>query len=126
MTTRSRGTLQTGARFIWSNVLSNGASWIESFELAVNGAELAGADTSDWRIVVKECDGGSPVLTLSSDGDLTVTQNTTETLFEIDADAPTSLCGDYEVDLVERTAAGKIVHWCNGIFTFRKDNLWVD
>lgn len=123
MPIHAKGTAQTGAKNIWSNVVSNGADWIETFEGSQNGAELPNADTSTWTILIKPCGGGSPVLTLTSGAQITVTQNTTSTIFAIDAPPPSSLCGDYEADLVEVTALGKRVHWCHGVITFIDENL---
>lgn len=125
MSVRSRGTLQTGAKGIVSGVVSNGATWIESFEIAVDGAEISGASTSTWKMVFKECDGGSPVLTLTSGTEITVTQNTTSTIFAIDCpqSALDDLCGDYHCDLAEQTSGGDIVHWLNGVVTFIEEDL---
>lgn len=125
MSVRSRGTLQTGAKGVVSGVVSNGATWIESFEIAVEGAEISGASTSTWKMVFKECDGGSPVLTLTSGTEITVTQNTTSTIFAIDCPQSSldDLCGDYQCDLAEQTSGGDIVHWLNGVVTFIEEDL---
>lgn len=116
---------QTGAKGIVSGTISNGATWIESFEMDLNGAQIAGADTSTWKFVFKKCDGGSPVLTLTSGSEITVTQNTTSTIFAINCPQGSidALCGDYQADLAQRDASGNITHWLNGVVTFNEENL---
>lgn len=116
---------QTGAKGIVSGAISNGATWIESFEMDLNGAEIAGADTSTWKFVFKKCDGGSPALTLTSGSEITVTQNTTSTIFAINCPQGSidSLCGDYQADFAQRDVSGNITHWLNGVVTFNEENL---
>lgn len=115
--------LASGAKFTWSNRLSNGATWIESFELSQNDLEIDDADNSTWKLTIKRC--GSIVLTLTSGSEITVTQNTTSTIFAIDCPQGSldSLCGDYDADFAERTAGGDIVHWCSGTITFIEEDL---
>jgi hypothetical protein len=126
MTTRKYSPGPTGAKGIISATLSNGVSWIESFRIDVAGAEISGADTSAWQLNLRD-DGGSVVLSVSvSAGTLTVTQNTTYTLFEIDVPyaSLSALCGDYRIDLAEETAAGDRVHWGSGVATVRSEPVW--
>jgi hypothetical protein len=113
---------QTGAKGIVSGRVTSGAQWIESFELDQNNLEIDGADTSTWKFVFKHCDSGSPVLTLTSGSEITVTQNTTSTIFAIDV-AVSGMCGDYQADLAQRTAAGKVIHWASGVVTFVEEEL---
>ncbi len=115
--------LASGAKFTWSNAISNGATWDESFELSQNDLQISGATTSTWKLTIKRC--GSIVLTLTSGSEITVTQNTTSTIFAILASQGTidSLCGDYDSDFAEETAVGSIVHWCNGTITFIEEDL---
>jgi hypothetical protein len=113
---------QTGAKGIVSGQVTSGATWIEQFEIDENGAEIAGADTSTWKFVFKRCDSGTPVLTLTSGSEITVTQNTTSTIFAIDVDV-TGMCGDYRADFAEQKANGDIIHWASGIVTFVEENL---
>lgn len=115
-------TLQTGAKFLVAGAATSGATWIEQFELDQNGAEIAGADTSTWKFVFKNCDNGNPVLTLTSGTEITVTQNTTSTIFAIYVNV-TNMCGDYRADLAQRTAGGDIIHWVSGTVTFVQENL---
>lgn len=116
---------QTGAKGIVSGTISNGATWIESFEIDLNGAEIAGADISTWKFVFKKCDGGSPVLTLTSGSEITVMQNTTSTIFAINCSQGSidALCGDYQADFAQRDVSGNITHWLNGVVTFNEENL---
>ena len=116
---------QTGAKGIVSGQVSNGATWIESFELSQNDLEIDGADTSTWKFVFKNCDGGNPVLTLTSGEEITVTQNTTSTIFAIlcPQSSISSLCGDYQADFAQQDADGNIIHWLNGVVTFNEENL---
>lgn len=118
-----QSSIASGAKFTWTNRLSNGATWDEDFELALNDAEISGADTSTWKLTLKRC--GSIVLTLTSGSEITVTQNTTSTIFAIDCaqSSVDSLCGDYDCDFAEQTAGGKIVHWCSGTVTFVEEDL---
>lgn len=114
---------RTGAKFIWTNTISNGATWIESFELSQNDVEISGADTSTWKLTIKS--NGAVVLTLTSGSQITVTQNTTSTIFAIDCPQGSidGLCGDYDCDFAEQTSGGDIVHWCNGTITFIEEDL---
>lgn len=107
---------QTAARGIVSGFVSNISSWIESFSIEQNNLEIANADTSTWTFTFNR--GGSSDLTLTNGSEITVTQHTTYTLFAIEADIPSSMCGDYHADLVETRADGKTVHWLHGVVTF--------
>lgn len=113
---------QSGAKFTMSGRITSGATWIESIELDQNGAEITGADTSTWKMLFKECDTGAAVLTLTSGAEITVTQNTTATIFDIEVDV-TGMSGDYRADFAERTASGNVIHWASGIVTFVEENL---
>lgn len=120
---RASANQRTGARFLWSNTVSNGATWIESFQLSLNDLEISGATTSTWKLTLKR--NGSTELTLTSGSEITVTQNTTSTIFAIDCSQGTidNLCGDYDCDFAEQTSGGDIVHWCNGTVTFIEEDL---
>lgn len=115
--------LANGAKFIWSNTVSNGATWIESFELSQNDLEITGADTSTWKLTIKQ--NGSVVLTLTSGTEITVTQNTTSTIFAIDCPQASidGLCGSYDADFAQQAVGGDITHWCNGTITFIEEDL---
>ena len=125
MSVHARGSAQTGAKGIVSGFLSNGATWVETFELSENEAEISGADTSTWKLVFKNCDSGSPVLTLTSGSEITVTQNTTSTLFAISCPQSSldALEGDYSVDFASQAAGGTITHWLSGIVTIIDEDL---
>lgn len=116
---------QTGAKGLVSGTVSNGATWIESFELSLNSLQISGADTSTWKFVFKHCDGGNIVLTLTSGVEITVTQNTTSTIFAINCPAGnmSAMIGDYQADFAQRDATGKVTHWLNGVITFIDENL---
>lgn len=113
---------QTGAKAILSGRVTSGATWIEQFEIDENGAEISGADTSTWKFLFKHCDSGAAILTLTSGAEITVTQNTTSTVFAIEVDV-TGMCGDYQADFAQQTAGGNIIHWASGIVTFVEENL---
>lgn len=119
--------LQSDADFLINGTLANGATWQETFSLSIDGAEIADADTSDWRFIFKKCDGGSVSLTLASGSEITVTQDTTETIFAIDCpqSSLSGLCGDYFVDLVQKSGSD-IFHRGSGRITVNDDTLWVD
>lgn len=125
MVVRARQSGQTGAKGLVNGVVSNGATWIESFEMSENDAEIDGADTSTWKFVFKRCDGDTPILTLTSGSEITVTQNTTATIFAINCprSSLSSMCGDYQADFAQQDASGNIIHWLNGIVTFNDENL---
>ncbi len=127
MVAYSRNIGLTDARFIAQGVISNGATWITSFELSENDVEIPNADTSQWRLILKKCESGSIDLTLSSGSEITITQNTTSTIFEISCPQASlsALCGDYYLDLVQKDGSD-IIHWINGGMTVRDENLWVD
>jgi hypothetical protein len=114
---------QTGAKGLVSGSVSNGATWIETFELSQNDLEISGADTSTWKFVFKR--GGSVVLTLTSGTEITVTQNTTSTLFAINCPQGSldTMCGDYDADFAQRDVSGNITHWLNGTVTFNEEDL---
>ncbi|WLB49237.1 hypothetical protein QIH93_15085 [Bradyrhizobium ottawaense] len=114
--------LQSGAKGLVSGTVTSGATWIESFEIDENGAEITDADTSTWKFVFKHCDSGNPVLTLTSGSEITVTQNTTSTIFAIHVDV-SNMCGDYRADLAQQTPGGDVVHWASGTVTFIQENL---
>lgn len=114
--------LQTGAKAIVSGFVTSGATWIEQFEIDQNGVEITDADTSTWKFVFKDYDNGSPVLTLTSGAELTITQNTTSTIFAIEVDV-SGICGDKRADLAQQTPSGQIIHWASGIVTFTEENL---
>lgn len=120
---RTASNLGSGALFVWTNRVSNGATWVESFELAQNDLQISGATTSTWKLTVKRC--GSIVLTLTSGTEITVTQNTTSTIFAINCSQSSisGLCGDYDCDFAQETVAGVITHWCNGTITFIEEDL---
>lgn len=113
---------QSGARFIMSGRITSGATWIESISLDQDGAQISGADTSTWKMVFKRCDNGTPDLTLTSGAEITVTQNTTATVFDIEVDV-SNMCGDYRADFAEQTSGGNIIHWASGTVTFVEENL---
>lgn len=125
MSVHSRSNLPTGAKGLVSGVVSNGATWIESFSMDINGAEIPGANTSTWKFVFKQCDGGPVCLTLTSGAQITVTQNTTSTIFAINCpkSSLSGLCGDYQADFAQQDATGNIIHWLNGVVTFKEENL---
>lgn len=116
---------QTGAKGLITGTISNGATWRESFEISENNAELADADTSVWKLVFKDCDSGSPVLTLTSGAEITVTQNGTETIFAINTLGVSlkELVGDYHADFACQAVDGTVTHWGSGIVTFIDENL---
>lgn len=122
MVVRNTATLMTGAKGIVSGRVTSGATWIEQFEFDQNGAEITDADTSTWKFVFKDCDSGAPVLTLTSGAEITVTQNTTSTIFAIDVNV-SGMCGDYQADFAQQTPDGKIIHWASGVVTFTEENL---
>lgn len=111
---------QTGAKGIVSGTVSNIASWVEQFQISQNDLPVDGADTSTWTFTFKCGEGRSATsdLTLTSGVEITVSQATTATLFAIEADIPTTMCGDYHADLIETRADGLTVHWLHGVVTF--------
>ena len=114
---------QTGAKGIVSGTVSNGATWVESFELSLNDLQITGADTSTWKFVFKRWDAASADLTLTSGSEITVTQNVTSTIFAISAGPFPTMVGDYQADFSQKTVAGVITHWLNGTVTFINENL---
>lgn len=113
---------QTAAKAIVSGYVTSGATWIEQFEIDQSGAQIAGADTSVWKFVFKRCDNGNADLTLTSGVEITVTQNTVNTLFAIHVNV-SGMCGDYQADFAQQTAGGDVIHWASGIVTFTQENL---
>jgi hypothetical protein len=123
---RARSAGESAAPIAMRALISNGADWIDSFRGALNGAELAEADTSAWQVNLRD-DSGSVVLSVSvSAGTLTVTQATTHTLFEIEVPhaSLSALCGDYQIDLIQETAGGSRTHWAHGVATVRHEPAW--
>jgi hypothetical protein len=105
--------------------ISNGATWIESFEFSQNNLQITAADTSTWKFLFKHCDGGGPSLTLTSGAQITVTQNVTSTIFAINCPkgSLTGMIGDYQADFAQQDVSGNITHWLSGIVTFKEENL---
>jgi hypothetical protein len=123
---RARSAGESAAVVAMRALISNGASWIDSFRGELDGAEIAGADTSAWQINLRD-ESGSVVLSVSeSAGTLTVTQATTHTLFSINVPygSVSALCGDYQIDLIEQTASGSRIHWAHGVATVRHEPSW--
>jgi hypothetical protein len=118
-----QSTTQTGAKGIVSGQVSNGATWIESFELSQNDLEISGADTSTWKFIQEM--RGRHALTLTSGDEITVTQNTTSTIFAINCPQSSldALCGDYDADFAQQDVSGNITHWLNGVVTFNEEDL---
>lgn len=116
---------QTGAKGSVSGTVSNGATWVESFELSQNDLQITGADTSTWKFVFKHCDGGNVCLTLTSGAEITVTQNGTSTLFAIACPNGNmaNMVGDYIADFAQKDTSGNITHWLSGTVTFISENL---
>jgi hypothetical protein len=108
--------LQTGAKGWVSGVVSNRATWIETFQISQNNLPIEDADTSTWEFTFKRCD--SVELTLTSGSEITVTQGDIGTMFAIEVDISTSMCGDYHADLFETRADGNVVHWLHGTVSF--------
>lgn len=114
---------QTAAKGIVSGTVSNGATWIESFQISQNNLQITGADTSTWLFVFKHHDGGNTCLTLTSGTEITVTQNGTNTLFSISCTIPCNIIGDYRADFAQKDVSGNITHWLSGTVTFISENL---
>lgn len=117
---------RTGAKGIIDATVSNGADWVESFNIDVSGAQISGADTSTWQLNVRDGDGVVVLSANTTDATLTVTQNTTYTTFDISVSQASiaDLDGDYTIDLAETTAASVIVHWLHGKVTFYDEPVW--
>ena len=98
--------LQTGAKGCVSGVVSNRATWIETFQISQNNLPIEDTDTSTWEFTFKRCD--SIELTLTSGSEITVTQGDIGTMFAIEVDISTSMCGDYHADLFETRADGNV------------------
>lgn len=118
----------TGAKGIISGTVSNGATWRETLEIAENGTFITGAPTFVWRMIFSK--DGTPELTLSTaDGTLTVTNGSDSTSIAIVV-AYTSLSaleGDYDCNIASldtSTNPDDLVHWANGVVTFRDEPLW--
>jgi hypothetical protein len=123
---RARSPGESAAPIIMRALISNGADWIESFRGSLDSAEIVGADTSEWQINLRD-ESGSVVLSVSDTaGTLTVTQATTHTLFSINVPhaSLSSLCGDYQIDLIQETASGSRIHWAHGVATARNEPAW--
>lgn len=123
---RARSAGESAAPIVMRALISNGATWIDSFRGSLNDVEIPGADTSAWQINLRD-ESGSVVLSASeSNGTLTVTQATTHTLFAINVPyaSVSGLCGDYQIDLVEQTSGGSRIHWAHGVATVRHEPSW--
>lgn len=116
--------LKTGARFLISGTVSNGATWEENIEMSVDGAAITDADEWDWTMKLGCAD--SPDLTLTTDDDLAIVQGDTTTTLQIRVAAAdlADLEGDYAVSLksldtsdTTNDPAGKSVHWGQGTIT---------
>ncbi len=121
----------TGARGLISGVISNGATWWEDVEITEDGTVITSADTWVWRMTFRETDrDDATVLVLSTtDGTLTISQGADATTLQIRVayTALSALEGDYICDLASldtSTTPDKVVHWANGVVSFRNEPVW--
>jgi hypothetical protein len=121
----SRRPLQSGARFIISGAVSNGATWEQDIAMDVDGAAITDAENWDWTLKIGCPD--SPDLTLTTDDALTISQGDTSTTLEIRVARASlaSLDGDYEMNIKSLDTSdttydseGKSIHWGKGTVTF--------
>lgn len=117
--------MRTLAKGIVSGEVSNGATWIEQFEISENNLPITGATTSTWKFTFKPVGSDTVSLTLTSGTEITVTQGDISTIFAIDCPQATldSMVGDYHADFAQKDASNNIIHWLHGTVTFNDENL---
>lgn len=112
-----------------SGVVSNGATWYETFQIkGQNGDNVTGL-TSDTFQFQFRCSGDddSAELTLSTTaGTLSVAEadGATTVTINVPASSLSSMEGDYVADLVSKAASGgRLTHRAHGVVTFRNDPI---
>lgn len=124
----------SGALFEMSGTISNNATWDEYIYFWEDGAAVDLTGLS-FELQFRKCQEN----TLSSDGSVLSTSLIMSTaggelVLTADANSITSivrinvpyttingLCGDYITDLVAKDANAKLIHYANGVVTFRKN-----
>ena len=112
---------QHGAQVTIEGCVSANADWNEVIVITVSTgstfAPATGFSNDEWHITFRSQRDCNPALTLSStDGTLTYTEASTQSLLTIAATVGTlsNLDGNYVIDLASKSTAGVISHWGHG------------
>ena len=110
-----------------TGVISNGATWYETFQIKdQNGDDVTGLSSDEFQFQFR-CSGNddNAVLTLSTtDGTLSIDESDGVTTVTINVPQSTisSMRGDYVADLVSKAASdSRLTHRAHGTVTFRND-----
>lgn len=110
-----------------TGVISNGATWFETFQIKdQSGNDVTGltSDTFQFQFRCDEGDVSTKLVISTTGGELSVSELNGATTVTINVTQSTisSMCGDYVADLVSKAASdGKITHRAHGVVTFRND-----
>jgi hypothetical protein len=112
-----------------TGVISNGANWVETFQIKdESGNDVTGLESDTFQFQFR-CNEGddSTVLTLStSAGTLSVDEDAgvTTVTISVSASALANMDGDYVADLVSKAASdGRLTHRAHGVVTFKNSPI---
>jgi hypothetical protein len=112
-----------------SGVISNGATWYETFQVKdLAGDDVTGLTSDEFRFQFRCSENdSSPELTLTTDdGTITVSESDGVTTVTINVPQATiaNMDGDYVADLVSKAASDdRLTHRAHGVVTFRNSPI---
>lgn len=112
-----------------TGVVSNGATWYETFQIKdQNGDDVTGltSDTFQFQLRCSEDDDSADLTLTTADGTLTVSESSGVTTVTINVPAASlsDMEGDYIADLVSKAASdSRLTHRAHGVVTFRNDPI---
>ena len=120
---------QSGALFVISGQVSNGATWAEDIWFTEDGAalDLTGLE---FRLQLRCCRTSQIELSLTTSDRLSIVTESGSGVdrilrITVPPSAMTTLSGDYFADLASKDSSSVINHWAHGIVSFIDDPvLW--
>lgn len=110
-------------------VISNGATWYETFQVKdQNGDDVTGltSDTFQFQFRCSEDDDSAELTLSTTDGTLSVSESGGVTTVTINVPQATiaDMDGDYVADLVSKAASNsRLTHRAHGVVTFRNSPI---
>lgn len=112
-----------------TGVVSNGATWYETFQIKdQNGDDVTGltSDTFQFQLRCSEDDDSADLTLTTADGTLAVSESggVTTVTINVPAASLSEMDGDYIADLVSKAASdSRLTHRAHGVVTFRNDPI---
>ena len=112
-----------------TGVISNGATWYETFQIKdQNGDDVTGltSDTFQFQFRSSEDDDSAELTLSTTAGTLSVAESDGVTTVTINVPQATisNMDGDYVADLVSKAASdSRLTHRAHGVVTFRNDPI---